>query len=553
MKRLFLLGLVGMLVLGGNLPALADLDWTLDGSLPSAPDGMARFDVSYYPGTGLVYMLGGRMEDDSTIGYVYSFDPSTQTWSDAITEMLVPVSNCQIALLYDGSNWGMYIFGGRAADGTPTAQVQRFLPDTGVAEQLNSADDLPMLYLGNAVQVYNNKAYVFGGFNPNVTPYVTDECYVFDPTAGQGAKWTALPHMNMGRGYVIGGVVGNYLYAFGGDDYDGSYLLPQKICERLDLTSPTAWDDASVADFPQDPGFDESIGVGFESGSDFLDLANTIVVPGIGQWNQTPTCLADVWVYDVAGNSWTLDSYLNQARRNHAVEFVPSAKGSGVPGIWVMGGYDDSGTANSMTETIEYCDHHVPVTIYDFCAIPGDGSVTLNWRAQETVDHYGYNLYRAFQTEITQNASTKNFVKLNNSLIVGSSPYCFVDSTVEKGQTYIYRLEAVKINDGKVEAAAEDTCTVSAYSFALANCFPNPADAYTNVSFTIPESLAPAQVTLSIYDLSGRLVSNINGAESYTAGPHNLKLDTTALASGVYSIKLTANSESATKTMVVTH
>jgi len=87
----------------------------------------------------------------------------------------------------------------------------------------------------------------------------------------------------------------------------------------------------------------------------------------------------------------------------------------------------------------------------------------------------------------------------------------------------------------------------------MAQCFPNPADAYTNVNFTISESMAPAQVTLSVYDLSGRLVTTVAGAENYLPGLHNLKLDTTSLASGVYSLKLTANSESATGSMVVTH
>ena len=261
--------------------------------------------------------------------------------------------------------------------------------------------------------------------------------------------------------------------------------------------------------------------------------------------------MPDVWIYDVAGNSWNLDSYLNHERRNHAVEFVPSAK-SGIPGIWVMGGYD-SEDVNTMTETIEFCDHRVPVTIYDFTATPGTDSVTLTWRAQESVDHYGYNLYRTTQTEATKSSTAKNFVKLNDSLIVGSTPYSFVDSKVEKGKTYIYRLEAVKIGTDQIAAAAEDTCTVSAYSFAMAQCFPNPADAYTNVNFTISESMAPAQVTLSVYDLSGRLVTTIAGAENYLPGLHNLKLDTTSLASGVYSLKLTANSESATGSMVVTH
>jgi hypothetical protein len=318
------------------------------------------------------------MEDNSTMGYVYSFNPATQTWSAAITEMLVPVSNYQIALLQDGDGvWGLYIFGGRDTDGNPIATVQRFLPDTGVAEQLSAENDLPMLYIGNAVQVYDNKAYVYGGFD-GVTA-VTDQCWVFDPSV------------------------------------------------------------------------------------------------------------------------------------------------------------------------------HDPVTIYEFTATPGTDSVTLTWRAQESVDHYGYNLYRTTQVETTKSSTSKNFVKLNDSLIVGSTPYSFVDGNVEKGKTYIYRLEAVKIGSDQIAAAAEDTCTVSAYSFAMAQCFPNPADAYTNVNFTISDSMAPAQVTLSVYDLSGRLVTTVAGAENYLPGLHNLKLDTTSLASGVYSLKLTANSESATKTMVVTH
>ena len=48
-----------------------------------------------------------------TYGDVYYFDSNTWTYADTGVDMPVPVTNYDIALLWDGSQWGMYIFGGR--------------------------------------------------------------------------------------------------------------------------------------------------------------------------------------------------------------------------------------------------------------------------------------------------------------------------------------------------------------------------------------------------------------------------------------------------------
>lgn len=561
MKKTTFLVCASVFLLAGLAGEALALDWIYDGSFPTSPQGIARFDGCYYSETGLIYFLGGRLEDDSTAGTVWSFDPKSLDFTDTGAVMGTPISNYQCALLDDGVNWGIYIFGGREDDGTQTDIVQVYYPDTNTTATLPLADSMPFadVYLGAAVGVYDNKAFVFGGFNPDATPYFTDECWIFDPTQSSGNRWTDTgSQLTTGRGYIISAVVDDYLYCFGGTDvFDGTALYTTNVCERLDLTDPgSGWDEPSVANCPD--FLDESFGVGFDSDADYLP--GIVVIPGFGAWfgggaDEFNLC----YFYDTVGNTWTLDDDLNQERRNHAVEFYPeSVKDDGCPGIWVFGGYDGE-DINTMTDSIEYTDMpEVAVIISEFFAVPLDTSVELYWRTVETDCEYGYNIYRREVNEssyspLSARSVKIEFVKVNDELIIGSTPYYFNDSQVEVGKTYIYRLEAVEIGAGHVAAAAEDTCVMSGYTFALASSFPNPADTYAKLTFTIPEYMAPAHISLSVYDLSGRLVTKLEGLEGYSSGIHSLELNTSEWASGVYSLHLDANSETASGSMVVVH
>jgi len=74
--------------------------------------------------------------------------------------------------------------------------------------------------------------------------------------------------------------------------------------------------------------------------------------------------------------------------------------------------------------------------------------------------------------------------------------------------------------------------------FDLGECYPNPFNPVAQVPFSIP---IESNVNIAIYDISGRFVSTIMN-KNLSPGNHIAKLDGSRLASGVYIVRMNANS-----------
>jgi hypothetical protein len=85
-------------------------------------------------------------------------------------------------------------------------------------------------------------------------------------------------------------------------------------------------------------------------------------------------------------------------------------------------------------------------------------------------------------------------------------------------------------------------------SYVLMQNYPNPFNPTTIIGYELP---AGSQVNLKVYDILGREVL-ILVDRFVMAGHHQVKLDASGLASGVYFYRLTAGSYTAIKKMVVT-
>ncbi|MCA9992314.1 MAG: S8 family serine peptidase [Ardenticatenaceae bacterium] len=380
------LGLLTILLLSGDLQAVrADL-----AVAPAAPDdyvygqwqiapnsdfAFTRFDAEYSATTGKVYVLGGRLADGNTDGSVWEFDPATGTYTDTGVDMPVPISNYQIASVDNAGTEVLMIFGGRPAAGGVTNAVQGYVPATNTTIDLTATDPLPISTSPGGVVTVDNIVYIFGGFDAAV---VTDQTFFFDISAAPGSRYTVGPNLTQARSYIAATAVDGYVYAIGGDDFDGAALLPLNIAERLDTSNPTAWDDAGVADMPI--ACDETPAFGFDSDSAY-DLAGAIIIAGCGQWSDE---IDEVQLYDVASNSWDMDfPNLNEARRNHAGAFVPTGDGTGgTPGMWLWGGRQAS---DATVLTIP--EYYQVTPLGDFTLVPqeqfvsGFGTVTVNMGA----------------------------------------------------------------------------------------------------------------------------------------------------------------------------
>jgi hypothetical protein len=354
MARLKVLRLVvGVLLLLAATSVATAQSWT---AAPNSTFHFWRFDGEYFPGTGMVYFLGGRLTDLSTSGAVWSFDPVAGTYAATGATMSSPVSNYDVCLLEDdynlpgGDTWGLYIFAGRLASNVNTNAVQVYYPRSNTVRTVTS-DPFPGLISGNtysaqASVVYDNKAYVFGGFY--ATSYLTTpQTWVFDPLAPSGTMWTQLSDLPWSRGYIAGAVVDSMVYAIGGDTAvfgSPGALYATVDCAVLNGNDPgSSW--VPIASLPQIT--DETRAFGFNHDSPY-DFPGQIVTAGQGQWQyETPVC----YRYDADANTWNTFPNLILGRRNHAGAFIPGDQNSGgIPGMWIWGGRAGADTAIFTTE-----------------------------------------------------------------------------------------------------------------------------------------------------------------------------------------------------------
>ena len=87
-------------------------------------------------------------------------------------------------------------------------------------------------------------------------------------------------------------------------------------------------------------------------------------------------------------------------------------------------------------------------------------------------------------------------------------------------------------------------------AFRLYDNFPNPFNPVTTINFDIPTSTENGNTKLIIYDLTGRVISELIDAE-LRPGKYSVKWDASAYASGVYLFRLESGRFSDIKKMVV--
>ena len=90
--------------------------------------------------------------------------------------------------------------------------------------------------------------------------------------------------------------------------------------------------------------------------------------------------------------------------------------------------------------------------------------------------------------------------------------------------------------------------SVTPTNFELMQNFPNPFNPTTKITFTLPEN---SVVTLKVYDVTGKVVSELLSSEAMSAGVYTREFDGSKLGSGVYYYKIEAGNFTETKRMAL--
>jgi len=124
----------------------------------------------------------------------------------------------------------------------------------------------------------------------------------------------------------------------------------------------------------------------------------------------------------------------------------------------------------------------------------------------------------------------------------------WLDVSAEAGVEYAYYLQVTEL-DGTISRFGPSEVVVpnTVSELTLSDPYPNPASSALTVSY---ELAIDGKVSLSVYDLSGRLVETLVSGEQ-TAGRHSVSWDSSTSATGVYLLRLETAGEAITKRTVI--
>jgi hypothetical protein len=232
-------------------------------------------------------------------------------------------------LAVDGTPY-IYCVGGSAAGAaTATARVFRYDPVADSIETLDAGDNWPGDAAGTILPggftVVNNRLYILGGFNINVSS--TNEIWEFDPTVGIGAKWTQKVNTPVGIMYAPTCAIDGTIYVGGASDFQGAVV---------DTTNSFSFDPVgnsigSIPPIPRATGETRA-----------LNFNGQMYVMGGGRVAPNPSNEVDI--YDPTTETWTTGDPFVTARRNFPTDT------DGTSRIWLAGGYDGTGVPIASTE-----------------------------------------------------------------------------------------------------------------------------------------------------------------------------------------------------------
>lgn len=189
-------------------------------------------------------------------------------------------------------------------------------------------------------------------------------------------------------------------------------------------------------------------------------------------------------------------------------------------------------------------DGTLPVELVSFVSNLSNGKdVKLNWITSSEINNAGF--------EIQRKDNSSDFVKIGfvkgNNNTNSNSYYSFEDRNLTTGK-YSYRLKQVDNNGNYEYFTLSNTVEVGAPGkYSLSQNYPNPFNPVTKISFTIA---AAGQVTLKVYDISGREVRTLVN-EVKNPGFYTVDFNGSNLSSGIYIYKISSGNYSETKKMTI--
>jgi hypothetical protein len=181
----------------------------------------------------------------------------------------------------------------------------------------------------------------------------------------------------------------------------------------------------------------------------------------------------------------------------------------------------------------------LPVSINDFYATVDRSMVNLFWKTTSEFNNAGFHVefFTGTEWKVAGFVSGKG-----NSLL--SSQYSF-SHFPKTGGTILYRL-LQEDTDGKRTASPIVKVSLEARAFNV-SVSPNPVNRVSFFYYTLSEN---SSVTLTIYDVNGRIIKGVN-ENNKEAGYYQMPIDGSKYAKGIYYYRFSAGTKNASGAFVI--
>jgi hypothetical protein len=190
----------------------------------------------------------------------------------------------------------------------------------------------------------------------------------------------------------------------------------------------------------------------------------------------------------------------------------------------------------------------LPVELTGFSCNIDRNNVSLNWSTTSETNNHGFEIERSDERSQKTNAWTKIGSVAGNGTTTSSQSYSFTDKNLSSGN-YSYRLKQLDFNGNFEYFMLNDEVIVGVPSkFDLSQNYPNPFNPVTRINFSLP---ADSKISLTIFDLSGRIVSTLFNNEFKAADYYTISFNGSELSSGTYFYTIKTDRNSETKKMIL--
>ena len=202
--------------------------------------------------------------------------------------------------------------------------------------------------------------------------------------------------------------------------------------------------------------------------------------------------------------------------------------------------------SGNVTGTGTSCNSPMPVEMVTFSASVNKASVTLSWQTSSELNNRGFEVYRSGKNTNTD-WTKAGFVNGSGSKNTPSH-YTYSDEQLSAGK-YYYRLKQIDYNGNfeyhNLNGFAEIT---GPNKYELSQNYPNPFNPVTKINFSLP---AGTNVSIKVYDVSGRQISTIVNNKFLAADYYSVVFDASMLSSGIYYYRIETDKFMSVKKMVV--